>query len=91
MAGSRLSGSDGFRAWARVRDGHIRIGDAVAVFGMGGIGLMALQLAKLAGAYPVIGVDPLELRRNVALECGADMVIDPTTEDAGLEIKKDHQ
>ena len=61
-------------ALGAVRDGHIRIGDAVAVFGLGGIGLMALQLAKLAGAHPVIGVDPLELRRNVALECGADMV-----------------
>ena len=75
-------------ALGAVRDGHVRIGDAVAVFGLGGIGLMAMQLAKLAGAYPVIGVDPLELRRNVALECGADIVIDSATVDAGLEIKK---
>ena len=75
-------------ALGAVRDGHVRIGDAVAVFGLGGIGLMALQLAKLAGAYPVIGVDPLELRRNVALECGADLVIDSAAVDAGLEIKK---
>ncbi|MEM7283871.1 MAG: zinc-binding alcohol dehydrogenase, partial [Pseudomonadota bacterium] len=75
-------------ALGAVRDGHVRIGDAVAVFGMGAIGLMAVQLAKLAGAYPVIAVDPLPLRREVALECGADMVIDPTATDAGLEIKK---
>ena len=75
-------------ALGAIRDGHVRIGDAVAVFGMGGIGLMALQLAKLAGAYPVIGVDPLELRRNVALECDADLVLDPSKEDVGLEIKK---
>ena len=75
-------------ALGAVRDGHVRIGDAVAVFGLGGIGLMAMQLAKLAGAYPVIGVDPLELRRNVALECGADIVIDAAKDDAGLEIKK---
>ena len=75
-------------ALGAVRDGHVRIGDAVAVFGLGGIGLMAMQLAKLAGAYPVIGVDPLELRRNVALECGADIVIDSATVDAGLEIKR---
>ena len=75
-------------ALGAVRDGHVRIGDAVAVFGMGAIGLIALQLAKLAGAYPVIAVDPLENRRAVALECGADLVLDPTECDAGLEIKE---
>ena len=75
-------------ALGAVRDGHVRIGDAVAVFGMGAIGLMALQLAKLAGAYPVIAVDPLALRREVASECGADLVLDPAACDAGLEIKK---
>ena len=70
-----------------MRDGHIRLGDAVAVFGMGAIGLFVVQLAKLAGAYPVIAVDPIPLRRDVALECGADLVLDPTACDAGLEIK----
>jgi threonine dehydrogenase-like Zn-dependent dehydrogenase len=75
-------------ALGAVRDGHVRLGDAVAVFGMGAIGLIALQLAKLAGAHPVIAVDPLPLRRRVAGECGADLVLDPSACDAGLEIKK---
>jgi threonine dehydrogenase-like Zn-dependent dehydrogenase len=74
-------------ALGAVRDGHIRIGDAVAVFGMGAIGLLVLQLARLAGAYPLIAVDPIPLRRDVAEECGADIVMDPTACDAGLEIK----
>ena len=74
-------------ALGAVRDGHIRLGDAVAVFGMGAIGLFVVQLAKLAGAYPVIAVDPIPLRRDVAEECGADIVMDPTACDAGLEIK----
>ncbi|MDE0197890.1 MAG: zinc-binding alcohol dehydrogenase [Caldilineaceae bacterium] len=74
-------------ALGAVRDGHIRLGDAVAVFGMGAIGLFVVQLAKLAGAYPVIAVDPIILRRDVAEECGADIVMDPTACDAGLEIK----
>ncbi len=74
-------------ALGAIRDGHIRLGDAVAVFGMGAIGLFVVQLAKLAGAYPVIAVDPIPLRRDVALECGADTVMDPTACDAGLEIK----
>ncbi len=75
-------------ALGALRDGHVRIGDAVAVFGMGAIGLIALQLAKLAGAFPVIAVDPLPERRQLALTVGADQVIDPTADDAGLTIKE---
>lgn len=75
-------------ALGAVRDGNVRIGDAVAVFGLGAIGLIALQLAKLAGAYPVIAVDPLENRRNAATACGADLLINPATQDAGLAIKE---
>ena len=75
-------------ALGAVRDGYVRLGDAVAVFGLGAIGLIAVQLARLAGAQPVIAVDPIALRRQVALECGADIVLDPNTCDAGLEIKK---
>ena len=75
-------------ALGAVRDGHIRIGDSVAVFGLGAIGILVAQLAKLAGAHPVIALDPLELRRQVALECGADIALDPSQCDAGLEIKR---
>jgi threonine dehydrogenase-like Zn-dependent dehydrogenase len=75
-------------ALGAVRDGQVRIGDAVAVFGMGAIGLLVIQFAKLAGAYPVIAVEPIALRQEAALACGADLVLDPTACDAGLEIKK---
>lgn len=75
-------------ALGAVRDGHVRIGDAVAVFGMGAIGLIVVQLLKLAGAYPVIAVEPIPLRREAAGECGADLLLDPSQCDAGLEIKK---
>ena len=71
-----------------VRDGNVRIGDAVAVFGMGAIGLMVVQIAKLSGACPVIAVEPLANRRRAAEACGADIVLDPTACDVGLEIKK---
>ena len=74
-------------ALGAVRDGQVRIGDAVAVFGMGGIGLMALQLARLAGARPVVAVDPIPLRREVARELGADLTLDPAACDAGKEIR----
>ena len=75
-------------ALGAVRDGHVRIGDAVAIFGLGAIGLMAVQVARLAGADPVIGIDPLANRRHVAQELGADLVLDPTTTDVGLALKE---
>lgn len=71
-----------------VRDGQVRVGDAVAVFGLGAIGLMVVQFAKLSGASTVIGLDPLVNRREVATVCGADIVMDPAFCDAGLEIKR---
>jgi len=75
-------------AFGAVRDGHVRIGDAVAVFGLGAIGLMVIQFARLAGAEPVIGLDPLENRRKAAEELGITATLDPTKCDAGLELKK---
>ena len=75
-------------AMGAIRDGHVRVGDAVAIFGMGAIGLMAVQLARLAGASPVIAVEPLTNRRELASRLGADVVLDPAACDAGLEIKK---
>lgn len=75
-------------AMGAVRDGHVRVGDGVAIFGMGAIGLMAVQIARVGGASPIIAVEPLKNRRAVAGQVGADVVLDPTACDAGLEIKK---
>ena len=74
-------------AFCAVRDGHVRVGDAVAVFGLGAIGLMAVQIARLAGARPVVAADPLPNRRAVAEQLGADLVLDPMACDAPAEIK----
>ena len=71
-----------------IRDGQVRVGDRVAVFGLGAIGLMAVQLARVAGASFVVAVDPIELRRQVAAETGADLTLDPSATDSGLEIKQ---
>jgi threonine dehydrogenase-like Zn-dependent dehydrogenase len=73
-----------------IRDASIRLGDQVAVFGLGAIGLMAVQLARIGGADRVIGVDPIEARRDVAKALGADTVLDPRADggDAGMAIKR---
>jgi len=75
-------------ALGAVRDGGLKLGDRVVVFGLGAIGLLAAQMAKKAGAIWVAVVDPLEIRRKAALESGADLALDPTAVDVGLEIKK---
>lgn len=71
-----------------VRDSNVRPGDFTAVIGLGAIGLIACQLAKRAGASNVIAVDPIAKRREVALELGADVVLDSLACDVGLEIKR---
>lgn len=75
-------------AYGAVRDGHVRIGDTVGVFGLGAIGLMAVQLAKLAGAAKVFAIDVVESRRKIALDLGADAAYDPRLLDVALELRK---
>ncbi|MBA3701784.1 MAG: zinc-binding alcohol dehydrogenase [Rubrobacteraceae bacterium] len=71
-----------------IRDGHVRIGDRVVVFGLGAIGAIAAQMAKVAGAAYVAVIDPIEKRRHAAVDAGADAAFDPLREDVGLELKK---
>lgn len=68
-------------ALAAVRDGKVRVGDAVAVFGLGAIGLLTVQMARIAGAT-VIAIDPVARRRELATGFGAAHVIDPAAPDA---------
>lgn len=53
-----------------IHDARIRIGETVAVFGMGTLGQIAGQLARMSGAY-VIGIDRFEKRLEVARQSGA--------------------
>jgi S-(hydroxymethyl)glutathione dehydrogenase/alcohol dehydrogenase len=49
----------------------VQPGDTVAIAGIGGIGANAIQGAKLAGAKRIIAIDPLENKREKAMEFGA--------------------
>lgn len=66
----------------------IRIGDAVAVFAQGPIGLCATLGAKLSGATLVIGVDKVPARLEMARRLGADVVVDASKVDVVDEILK---
>src|SRR5580704_2725900 len=51
--------------------GDVRAGDTVVIYGIGGIGINAVQGARHAGAKNVVVVDPLEYKRETALQFGA--------------------
>jgi 2-desacetyl-2-hydroxyethyl bacteriochlorophyllide A dehydrogenase len=57
------------------------LGEPVAVLGLGPIGLLAIMMLRLAGGVPVLGIDPVQGRRERALACGADIVVDPADGD----------
>ena len=70
-----------------VLDASARLGETVAVFGLGVVGQLVAQLLHRAGAR-VIGVDLLAERRTAAERSGAAVVLDPGLVDAAVEIKR---
>jgi threonine dehydrogenase-like Zn-dependent dehydrogenase len=66
--------------------GGVRIGDAVAVFAQGPIGLCATVGAKLMGAALIIGVDGDDTRLHMSKRMGADVVLDYRNTDVVAEI-----
>jgi len=67
---------------------HIRMGDSVAVFAQGPIGLCATLGAKLKGASLIIGIDSNELRLEVARRFGANVTLNIDDGDPIPEIKR---
>lgn len=67
---------------------NIHPGSNVVVIGGGMIGLLMLQLSKLAGAARVALLEPVESKRVVAKKLGADILIDPINENVEEELKK---
>lgn len=63
---------------AAIRKTKLEIGESAMVMGLGILGIFAVQELKAAGAYPIIAVDPVSERRDLALKLGADYALDPT-------------
>jgi D-arabinose 1-dehydrogenase-like Zn-dependent alcohol dehydrogenase len=76
--------------WAAITaTGQIRPAEAAGVWGVGGLGAHGVQLLRLAGAAPVVAVDPLPAARDRAVEFGADLALDsadPDLRDKVLEV-----
>ena len=59
----------------------VKLGDSVAVIGVGHIGLMVLSAARAAGAAPLIAIDRNQSRLEVAKELGANVILNPDDTD----------
>ncbi len=65
----------------------VAFGESVVVMGAGPIGLSAVQGARIMGASTIICVEPIAVRRELALKLGATHVLDPNVEGDGLVRK----
>ena len=75
-------------AYNGIMDTHINLGDTVVISGLGVIGQLLVQMARMSGAFHVYGTDVLEKRRLAALENGCDEAFDPSVCDVAMEIRK---
>jgi threonine dehydrogenase-like Zn-dependent dehydrogenase len=62
-------------------------GESVAIFGAGPIGLLFLMLFRAAGAGKILIVEPVEFRRRMAEQFGAEAVFDPKSANVSAEVK----
>lgn len=63
-------------------------GRTVAVLGAGSIGLLTMLAARAGGAEAIAVTDPLAEKRALALELGADVAVDPTSQSAVAEVRE---
>lgn len=66
---------------AVVNTARVEPGTAVAVFGLGGVGLSAVMGAELAGAYPIVAVDLLDSKLDLAAQMGATHTVNAQRDD----------
>lgn len=67
---------------------NLRPGETVAVIGCGGIGLSAINAARIAGASRIVAVDPVPEKRDLAMKMGATHTVDAFAENAVEAVKE---
>jgi S-(hydroxymethyl)glutathione dehydrogenase/alcohol dehydrogenase len=69
-------------------DAKVKVGHSIAIFGVGGVGLNLVQFAQLAGAYPIVAIDLLPHKLDMAKARGATHCIDASkVVDVGAAIR----
>lgn len=75
--------------WAAItQSAKVKAGERVAVFGIGGLGIHAVQLLHIIGASLIVAIDPLEDARARAIARGADIALDPFDPEFPTQLKK---
>jgi S-(hydroxymethyl)glutathione dehydrogenase / alcohol dehydrogenase len=70
-------------------DANVKIGESVVIFGVGGVGLNVVQFAELAGANPIVAVDLVDAKLDMAKSRGATHVLNGNAvSDMDAEIRK---
>jgi threonine dehydrogenase-like Zn-dependent dehydrogenase len=64
----------------------LRPAESVGLWGIGGLGVHAVQIAKMVGASPILAFDPLPEARERALAMGADHALDPAEPDVVSQV-----
>jgi D-arabinose 1-dehydrogenase-like Zn-dependent alcohol dehydrogenase len=64
----------------------VRPAESVGLWGIGGLGVHAVQIARIVGAAPIIALDPSPVARARALQFGADHALDPADEAVAEDV-----
>lgn len=70
-----------------VRVAQLQIGESVAIHGLGVVGLLVLQLCRLSGVHPLIGVDLVAERLTLARRLGATATVQADQEEVAARIQ----
>lgn len=73
---------------AAIRKCRLEIGESAIVMGQGVLGQMAIIELRMAGAVPIIAVDPVKEKREQALALGADYALDPFDPNFAATVKE---
>ena len=71
-----------------VRRAQLQIDQSVVIFGLGIVGQLVLQFARLSGAHPLIAIDLVDERLELAKKSGATHIINPTRENVVARVKE---
>lgn len=74
-------------AGAVLRTARVQCGESVAVIGCGGVGLNSVIAANLAGAYPIVAVDPVQIKLDAAQRLGATTTISASGHDIAEAVR----
>ena len=72
---------------AAIRKVKLEVGESLMVMGLGILGQLAIKLARVAGACPIVACDPVKERREEALRNGADYAFDPLEADFAKKVR----